>query len=103
MCSIHGIVANMKNTKQWRNVSFVVLGIYLIVPALYTLFLAATDSLHVSFFGVETAMSLGDGFVFIYGGWFMVTGIPFLVAAVITAIIGIIMWRRSKTMNGTNL
>lgn len=99
MYFIHGIVVDMKNPKLWRNVSFVVLGIYLIFPALYTLFLAATDSLYVSFFGVQTAMSLGDGFVLIYGGWFMITGIPFLIAVGVTALIGFIIWYRRRKLS----
>ena len=51
MCYIIGIGADMKNIKVRRNISFVILGIYLMIPFLITGFLAVTDSLYTSFLG----------------------------------------------------
>jgi len=48
--SLSDIVADMKNIKVRRNISFVILGIYLMIPFLITGFLAVTDSLYTSFF-----------------------------------------------------
>lgn len=96
MFSIHGIVADMKTSKFWRKVSFIVLGVYLGIPFLYTMFLASTDNLYLTFFGERASMTIWEGFTIIYAGWFMVTGVFFGVAVLVTSIIGIVRWYRSR-------
>ena len=99
MCYIIGIVADMKNTKVRRNISFVILGIYLVIPFLITGFLAVTDNLYTSFFGQQTALSFTGGLVFVYYGWFLITGIPFFIGVGVTIVVWLILRYRHRNIS----
>lgn len=89
----------MKNTKLWRTISLIVLGIYISIPLWITAFMAMTDNLYMNLFGTEEPLTFFEGLILVVYGWFMYTGLIFLCLVLCTGLAALIMNAIRKKKN----